>query len=46
MYAEYQMPESIPDVPAMPDAPSEIPMPADPTGPVDPEPQAIAALTL
>ncbi len=43
MYAEYQVPESIPDVPSLPDAPSEIPLPADPTGPVEPEPQAIAA---
>ena len=42
MYAEYQMPEAVPDVPAMPDAPG---IPADPTGPGgDPEPMAIAAL--
>ncbi|GAC1575264.1 MAG: hypothetical protein NVS3B7_07710 [Candidatus Elarobacter sp.] len=41
MFAEYQMPEAVPDVPAMP-GPSQLP--ADPTDPGgDPEPMAIAA---
>jgi hypothetical protein len=41
MVAEYQIPESVPDVPAMPDAPPDMPgIPADPTSPTgDPEPQ-------
>lgn len=39
MRAEYQVPESVPDVPSMPDDLPEIP--ADPTGPGgDMEPQA------
>ena len=49
MRAEYQIPESVPDVPSMPDAPPDLPgIPADPTGPGgDPEPQAqLAALRL
>ena len=43
MYAEYQVPESVPDVPAT--APDTIPeIPADPTPPGgDPEPMDIAA---
>ncbi|MDB5072861.1 MAG: hypothetical protein JWM87_3972 [Candidatus Eremiobacteraeota bacterium] len=43
MYAEYQVPEAVPDVPATgPDTLPEIP--ADPTTPsVDPEPMDIAA---
>ena len=42
MYAEYQVPEAVPDVPATgPDTLPEIP--ADPTTPsVDPEPMDIA----
>jgi len=45
MYAEYVIPESVPDVPAMPDAPPDMPgIPADPTPPGgDPEPMDIAA---
>lgn len=40
MIAEYQLPEAVPDVPAMPDAPPDMPgIPADPTSPAgDPEP--------
>jgi hypothetical protein len=41
MYAEYQPPESVPDVPSGPDIPE---IPADPTPPGgDPEPMDIAA---
>jgi hypothetical protein len=41
MYAEYQVPESVPDVPSGPDVPV---IPADPTPPGgDPEPMDIAA---
>ena len=45
MYAEYVIPGSVPDVPAMPDAPPDMPgIPADPTPPGgDPEPMDIAA---
>jgi hypothetical protein len=45
MYAEYVIPESVPDVPAAPDAPPDMPgIPADPTPPGgDPEPMDIAA---
>jgi hypothetical protein len=44
MYAEYQVPESVPDVPAMPDSNPGQPIPADPTSPAgDPEPMDIAA---
>ena len=41
MVAEYQVPESVPDVPSMPDAPPDMPgIPPDPTSPTgDPEPQ-------
>ncbi|HTW85905.1 MAG TPA: hypothetical protein VMD91_17680 [Candidatus Sulfotelmatobacter sp.] len=40
MYAEYQVPGPIPEVPAMPDSPPNIPeIPVDPTEPGgDPEP--------
>src|SRR5579884_1890365 len=43
MHAEYVIPESVPDVPAMPDAPPDMPgIPADPTPPGgDPEPMDI-----
>ena len=42
MGAEYQIPESVPDVPSMPDDLPEIP--ADPTGPGgDTEPQDVLA---
>jgi hypothetical protein len=41
MYAEYQAPETVPDVPSGPDVPE---IPADPTPPSgDPEPMDIAA---
>ncbi len=41
MYAEYQVPEAVPDVPSGPDVPE---IPADPTPPGgDPEPMDIAA---
>ena len=44
MYAEYQVPESVPDVPAMPDSNPGQPIPADPTSPAgNPEPMDIAA---
>jgi hypothetical protein len=45
MHAEYQVPESVPDFPAMPDEPPTTPeIPADPTSPEgDPEPMDIAA---
>jgi hypothetical protein len=45
MYAEYQVPEAVPDVPARPDAPPDMPgIPADPTLPGGvPEPMDIAA---
>lgn len=45
MVAEYQIPESVPDVPTMPDAPPDMPgIPADPTSPQgDPEPQDAAS---
>ncbi|HZO95097.1 MAG TPA: hypothetical protein VFB22_15235 [Candidatus Baltobacteraceae bacterium] len=45
MQAEYQVPEAVPDVPAMPDQPPATPeIPADPTPPAgDPEPMDIAA---
>jgi hypothetical protein len=41
MLAEYQVPDSVPDVPSMPDEPPDMPeIPADPTWPGgDPEPQ-------
>jgi hypothetical protein len=44
MYAEYQVPEWVPDVPAMPDTPPDWPgTPADPTLPGGvPEPMDIA----
>jgi hypothetical protein len=44
MRAEYQVPESVPDVPSGPDVPE---IPADPTSPGgDPEPQdRLAAIT-
>jgi hypothetical protein len=41
MYAEYQVPEAVPDVPSGPGVPA---IPADPTPPGgDPEPMDIAA---
>jgi hypothetical protein len=41
MYAEYQVPGAIPDIPSGPDVPG---IPADPTPPSgDPEPMDIAA---
>jgi hypothetical protein len=41
MYAEYQVPEAVPDVPSSPGIPA---IPADPTPPGgDPEPMNIAA---
>jgi hypothetical protein len=41
MYAEYQAPETVPDVPSEPNVPE---IPADPTPPGgDPEPMDIAA---
>jgi hypothetical protein len=41
MYAEYQQPETVPDVPSGPGVPE---IPADPTPPSgDPEPMDIAA---
>ena len=44
MYAEYVIPESVPDVPSMPDAPDSPGTPADPTLPGGvPEPMDIAA---
>jgi hypothetical protein len=44
MHAEYVIPESVPDVPAMPDSPPFPGTPADPTPPGgDPEPMDIAA---
>jgi hypothetical protein len=48
MLAEYQLPDSVPDVPSMPDAPPDLPeIPADPTSPGgDPEPQARLAMRL
>jgi hypothetical protein len=45
MFAEYQMPTGVPEIPVVPGTTPDLPqMPADPTEPGgDPEPQDVAA---